>query len=310
MSYQDNYLEEYSLTLPLSISNNNEIILPHFQSYTQKVIKSWQIYNSLLLATKLVTNHPQFLPGSTGTDEILFNENFIPLAIDTFGAIYKSKLLRFIYDNVALNNLKKVIETTSTSNQTLISNLTSIEGQFNTIANFLISSDDSTDFFTFDNLDRILIFTRTQEDILYRVTDQEKIFIIFIIKILNYFLNFISTQTDFTVSLNHTTGIESSVVITILTEIYKLPENINVPNIFIDNLTEIAYFIIPYIKQINDTFNNIGIPNYFMGISIMELLFEEKKNNLIIIANTPLINNMPLCNINSPLFTSYYLQSS
>lgn len=308
LSYQENYLEDYSIVLPKTISKvNNEIILPNYITFSNKVIKTWKMYNSFLFAIKLILNHPSFNINSSNTDQVLYDTNYIPNNINAFNAVNKTELLRFIYDNVALNNLKNLIETSSTSNLNLISNLTIIEAEFNSITQFLISNNSSTNSFTFEDLDKIIIYTRTQTDILYRLTLMEKNFIIFILNVLNYFLNLHNTQTDETIILNHLTKIETDIIIDIFIQIYnEQPQNFE---IVIENLIELVYFIIPYINKINDTFNNYGIPSYFLGITVFELLLEEKKKNLIIIANYQLSGGTSLCDINKPLFTSYYLSS-
>lgn len=305
LSFQENYLEDYTIVMPKTISKvNNEIILPNYTTFSNKVIKTWKMYSSFLFAVKLVLNHPSFDMNSSGTDEVLYDTNYIPNNITSFNSVDKTQLLRFIYDNVALNNLKSLIEKNSTSNLTLIGNLTIIEAEFDTITQFLISKENS---FTFDNLDKVTIYTRTQTDILYRLVPMEKKFIIFILNVLNYFLNLHNTQTDETLLLNHITQIETDIIIDIFFEVYQeRPSNFE---IVMKNLLELVYFIIPYINKINDTFSNYGIPSYFLGITIFELLLEEKKKNLIIIANYKLSSNTSLCDITLPLFTSYYLSS-
>lgn len=319
MLYEDNYLQDYEIKVPFFKESNT--IINNYDKYIERVINAWNLYNSFMFATKLVLNHPNYSDTNDSLDEVLYDENLKPNSINSFNTIYKSSLFHFIYDNVALKNIKKVIQSSNTSNNIKINNLANIENQENIIIKYLISNNNDTDIFSFTNLDRILIFIRKPLDILYKITDQEKIFIMFIINILNYYFNFFTTQNDDTIVLNNITDMEIEQIQTILNNTYKLNENSIIQQIKIitDNIKEIAYFVIPYIKKLHDTFINLGIPQYFLGISIIQLLLEEKKKNLILIANIQIDTNLfiennfntdtiSLCDITLPLFNSYYTQ--
>ena len=323
MSFQDNFLQDYTLTLPLNLKFSDDVILPFFQNYTKTVAKAWKIYSSFLLAVRLVLNHPNYLPGATGTDEILYN-NKIKANVSTspFSAVYLSKLCRFIYDNVAIHSLMSQIELNSTTNLSMITNLTLIGDEKKTVYQFLVSNDPSAnDSFTFTSLDKVLIYTRTQGNILYQITDQEKTFMLFILGTLNYFYNVISKCPDDTILLNHSTFIELDQIIRILKTTYNIKDESELSNFTLvyNNIVEIGYFTLPYMSKINETFTSAGIPNYFIGPSIFELLMQEKKQSLIVIANytfssSLLIENntsnseIVLCETSTPLFTTYYLQ--
>jgi hypothetical protein len=309
MSYQDNYLNDYTLEIPLKLDYIENVLLPNYTIFSANVLKKWKIYETFILGIRLILNHPNYdIDAMSDTSEILYDQNCKPIEVTPFNSVLKTSFCRFIYDNIAISNLKKEITLNSTTNNFMMNNLNIIDGESSSVFSFLISSNDESDLFTLDNLDKILIYTRTQENILYKVTDSEKLFITFLIKVLNYFYNLVKLDEK-TLQTNHTTQLDSDVVISILKENYKLEEEIDLPNIDImaKNLIEIAYFTLPYITKLNETFNSYGIPSYFLGITVIELLMEEKKKQLTIIANyIPL--DEPLCDTTTPLFTPIHLQ--
>ena len=313
MSFQDNYLQDYILKIPLRLDYIENILLPNYETFSSKVLTTWKQYNTFLLGVRLVLDHPNYnVDISTSTSEILYDKNCRPRNISPFNGVSKQNFFRFIYDNIALTNLKKEISLSLAPNNNIVDNLTIIDGQSNTVYSFLLSSNDETDLFTFEKLDKITIYSRIKTNFLYSLTDPEQNFIRFIIKVLNYFYNLLNSQIDDnSIQTNHLVQLDSDVILTILKENYLLNDKVELANtsILTTNLIELAYFTLPYIKKLSETFNSLGIPNYFLGITIFELLMEEKKQLLIIIANYILPEtNTPLCEINTPLFTPVYLQ--
>jgi len=310
MSYQDNYLNDYTLELPLKLDYIENVLLPNYTIFSANVLKKWKIYETFILGVRLILNHPNYdINTMSDSSEILYDQNCKPIEVTPFNSVLKTSFCRFIYDNIAISNLKKEITLNSTTNNFMMNNLNIIDGESSSVFLFLKSCNDESDMFTFDYLDKVLIYTRIKENILYKVTDKEKLFITFLIKVLNYFYNLVKL-TEKTIQTNHITQLDNDEIITILKENYTLEfENIDLPNIDImtKNLIEIAYFTLPYITKLNETFNSYGIPSYFLGITVIELLMEEKKKQLIIIANY-LLQGEPLCDTTTPLFTPIHLQ--